>query len=321
MNGAHSPARAPVVPAATKVRRVSAACVPVACLPVASLPVMGLSSCNLPYGSFGAFSIQSARPSLSHARQAPERLHSWIRRPIVAGIDPSTARTLIGRHLRVICAASGLRGSRGNTLDLDQHARMRQRRDADQRACRRIFIAEIAGRNLVEDVLAVHLGGEDRKLHDILQLGAGGVEYLLDVDEGALGLLAEVARQPLPLVVGIVRVLVIGRDRATTREEDQPPALDRIGRREWALVLRPHRHVMDRLNLHALAPVALSGGRYPVRRRKRQMQTIVTTIISRNGPLDKKSNLNMFVSKFDQIVASARCIIHWTCWSSPRSWS
>jgi hypothetical protein len=31
------------------------------------------------------------------------------------------------------------------------------------------------------------------------------------------------------------------------------------------------------------------------------MQTIVTTIISRNGPLDKKSNLNMFVSKFDQI--------------------
>jgi len=45
----------------------------------------------------------------------------------------------------------------------------------------------------------------------------------------------------------------------------------------------------------------LSGERYPVRRRKRQMQTIVTTIISRNGPLDKKSNLNMFVSKFDQI--------------------
>jgi len=30
------------------------------------------------------------------------------------------------------------------------------------------------------------------------------------------------------------------------------------------------------------------------------MQTIVTTIISRNGPLEK-SNLNMFVSKFDQI--------------------
>jgi hypothetical protein len=58
---------------------------------------------------------------------------------------------------------------------------------------------------------------------------------------------------------------------------------------------------MDRLNLHAFTPVALSGERYPVRRRKRQMQTIVTTIISRNGPLDKKSNLNMFVSKFDQI--------------------
>src|SRR3954453_18525505 len=187
MNGAHSPAKAPVVPAATKVRRVRAAYVPVACL-----PVMGLSSCNLPYGSFGAFSIESARPSLSHARQAPERLHSWIHRSIVARIDPSTVpyrdRPASSRHMR----ASGLRGSRGNTLDLDQHPRMRQRRDADQRPSRRIVIAEIAGRDLVEDVLAVHLGGEDRKLHDILHLGAGGVEYLLDMSEGALRLLTKV---------------------------------------------------------------------------------------------------------------------------------
>src|SRR6478609_3571570 len=196
--------------------------------------------------------------------------------------------------------ASGLRRSRGDTLDLDQHSRMRERRDPDERAGRRIIIAEIARRNLVEDVLAVHLGSEDRQLHDVLHLGAGGVEDLLDMGEGALGLLAKVARQPLPLVVGIVRMLVIGRNRATTGEEDQPPALDRIGGREWALVLRPHRHVMNRLNLHAFTPVALSGERYPVRRRKRQMQTIVTTIISRNGPLEK-SNLNMFVSKFDQI--------------------
>ena len=48
-----------IVPAATKVRRVRAAYVPVACL-----PVMGLSSCNLPYGSlahsqFGAPALPS----------------------------------------------------------------------------------------------------------------------------------------------------------------------------------------------------------------------------------------------------------------------
>src|ERR1700730_1975028 len=139
----------------------------------------------------------------------------------------------------------------GNSLDFDQHAGMRERSHADERAGRRIIIAEVAPRDLVENVLAIHLRRKNGQLEHILHLRPRRIENFLDVEEGALGLLLEISLEPLPLLIRIVRVLVIDRHRAAAGEEDQAASFDRKGSREGAPVFRPHRDMVDRLDLHS----------------------------------------------------------------------
>jgi hypothetical protein len=60
---------------------------------------------------------------------------------------------------------------------------------------------------------------------------------------------------------------------------------------------------MDRLDLHAFTPVALSGERCSARRKKREMQTSVATIIRQTREFEKEGNSNMFVAYVQSVLS------------------
>src|SRR5215468_321605 len=136
-NGAHTPARAPVVPPATNVRRVRATC----------LPVMGLS----------IWSCVTAQISLPHARRGRRNDDLGF------GCQRLQVLTLVAAPIAGTDPASSFRRGRGNALDFDQHSRVGERRNADERAGGRIFSPEITGGDFIEDTLAFHLRRKDRE--------------------------------------------------------------------------------------------------------------------------------------------------------------
>src|SRR5262249_16924484 len=75
--------------------------------------------------------------------------------------------------------AARFRRSSRHGLDFDQHARMRQGRYSHQGARRRALVAEIPCRDLIENVLAVHVGRKNGQLEDVRHARAGGVHDLL----------------------------------------------------------------------------------------------------------------------------------------------
>src|SRR6266853_1724914 len=143
---------------------------------------------------------------------------------------------------------------------------MVERRDLNDRSWWWPLGAEHLGGNLVNEVLIGDVPQVDRQFHDVGEVAAGRAKHLLDVFECLPGLLADAAPHPIHLFLRNMRMLVIGRDRSASGDEDELRTLDDERGNEGHFVFRLVFPGVYRRDLHmrfscAMAPFDVRGGR------------------------------------------------------------